>query len=112
MTIGNRKAFGLCVLWAVVWALIGVAGLAWGQETQGPTQAAATTGGSDLDTLVHLLSGGGLPAVLAAVAAYVVKTGGFPVSLSEADRLELRKFRRAMAGKHVDDEEDSEEPKK
>lgn len=93
---------------AALAALVGVAAVAWGQEAAEPVQAAAT-GDPVTDLVLRLVSGGGLPAVLALVAWWARGQlgAGVPVvlQLHPEDRAELRRIRRAL-----ERADDSDEP--
>lgn len=96
-----------CVKWSLLAAILGFAAVAWGQA-QEPTTAAVA---SDpiADYLVRLVSGGGLPAVLA-VAAWWARGAvgaGVPVvvQLHEADRALVKRAVRAF-----ERSDDSDEP--
>lgn len=98
-----------CVRWSVVGAVIGLAGVAWAQEAS-PSVAVAS-GDPTSDVLIRLLSGGGLPAVLA-VLAWVLRGQlgqGVPivVRLDPTVVREIRLIRRAAQDRPADDSDDS-----
>lgn len=98
-----------CVGWSIVGAVVGLAGVAWAQEAS-PSVAVAS-GDPTSDVLIRLLSGGGLPAVLA-VVAWVLRGQlghGVPivVRLDPAVVRELRLLRKAAQDRPADDSDDS-----
>ena len=107
------KTHTACVIGALLGALVGVAAVAHAQD---PTDVVALADPSGLSTLVELVSGGGLPAVLAILGWLAGRWGGIPVApltitvvLSPEDRAELKRARRALE-KADDDRSDSDEP--
>lgn len=81
-----------CTAWAVAGAVLGVAVVAWGQDTAPSTGAAAAD--PTIPVLIELIKGGGLPTVLA-LLGWLASKGGIPVviRLSDEDRRAIRKLR-------------------
>lgn len=92
-----------CVVAPVAGVVLGLAATAYGQEAQ-PIVANDPT----IDALVHLLQGGGLPAVLALLGWWGrgLLASGIPVriELHTEDRRELRLLRRALDRAETPDE--------
>lgn len=85
-----------CLSWSLVAALLGVAVVAYGQDPA----ATASAGDPIVDTLVELVRGGGLPAVLAWLAWWArgALGAGVPlvVQLHADDRALIRRLIRAV----------------
>lgn len=103
------KRHTTCTLGALLGLVVGLAAVAHAQD---PTDVVALADPSGLSTLVELVSGGGLPAVLAVLGWLAGRWGGIPVApltitvqLSPEDRAELKRARRALE-KADDDSED------
>lgn len=96
-----------CLSWSGVAAVLGFAIVAHGQD---PAQAAASAGDPAVSTLIDLVSGGGLPAVLALLAWWArgALGAGVPlvVQLHPDDRALLRKGIRAIERADNDDSDD------
>lgn len=104
------KVHTTCVIGALIGALVGLAAVAHAQD---PTDVVALADPSGLSTLVELVSGGGLPAVLAVLGWLAGRWGGIPVApltitvqLSPEDRAELKRARRALEREAQDDSDD------
>lgn len=84
-----------CVTFAAVGATLGLAAVAWAQEPNPAAQAALDPASL---ALVELLKGGGLPAVLAAIAWWLGRTAHqglmLTVRLHDDDRRLLEDLRR------------------
>jgi hypothetical protein len=93
-----------CVAWAGSGALLGLAWNAWAQAD--PTVPAEALTDPGLHTLVELLQGGGLPAVVAILGWLAGRWGGVPlvVSLHADDRALLERASRRMAKALEDDD--------
>lgn len=79
-----------CVAYSLVGLLVGVSALAWGQ-TQ-PEPATAPVADPMASLLTHILSGSGLPAVLAALGYWLGRNGiTITIRLSDDDRALLRR---------------------
>ncbi len=92
-----------CLSWSIVAALLGFAAVAYGQDP-----GASVAGDPIMDTLVELVRGGGLPAVLAWLAWWArgALGAGVPlvVQLHPDSLAELRRLRRALERDGEDDE--------
>ncbi len=107
------KGHTRCTVGALLGALVGVAAVAHAQD---PADVVALADPSGISTLVELVSGGGLPAVLAVLGWLAGRWGGIPVApltitvqLSPEDRAELKRARRALE-RADDDRSDSDDP--
>lgn len=92
-----------CIVGPLLGALLGVAASAYGQDAASNPAPDPT-----VDVLVHLLQGGGLPAVLALLGWWGrgLLASGIPlrVELHDTDRTELRRIRRALERDETPDE--------
>lgn len=93
-----------CLTWALGGLLLGLAVVAHGQD---PTDVAVLADPGSLSLLVDLVSGGGLPAILALLGWAVGRWGGVPVVLRLHD--DDRRLLRRSLGRH--DPDDSDHPR-
>ena len=93
-----------CVVGPLLGALLGVAATAYAQDAVAPPVATDPTA----DLVLHLLQGGGLPAVLALLGWWGrgLLASGIPVRLElhPEDRAEVRRLRRALDRADTPDE--------
>lgn len=98
-----RRPAHRCLTWALGGLLLGLAVVARGQD---PTDVAVLADPTSMALLIDLLSGGGLPAVLALLGWAAHRWGGLPVvlRLHDDDRRLLRRLGRP-------DPDDSDHPR-
>lgn len=87
-----------CLGWALTGVVLGLAVVAWGQETGVGPSVGAQAGDPTAALLSQLLAGGGLPAVLAALGWWLGRGGlVLTVRLHDDDRRLLDRSARRVA---------------
>jgi hypothetical protein len=104
-----------CLRWSIAAALVGVAAAAYSQTAADVSVAPVGSGDPLADLLVRVVSGGGLPAVLALLAWWArgPLAHGLPVTvqLHPDDRAELRRWRRELVQRQEPDSDDPTPPR-